>query len=334
MSKKDLSERDICTKFVTPALQAAGWDILTQIREEVTIAPGRIIVRGKMVTRGKAKRADYILYHKPNIPLGVIEAKDNHHGIGAGMQRALEYADLLDVPFVFSTNGDGFLFHDRTQINDALETELALDEFPAPAALWLKYRAWKGLKPEEEKVILQDYFDDGSGKAPRYYQQVAINKTVDVIARGQQRILLVMATGTGKTYTAFQIIWRLWKARRNQDIKALTPYNSELGNYLIILFKGIKYQVLDLVERSTHGTCRLPFDRLANLLLPIPPLPEQRRIIAKVDQLMSLCNQLEISLQTNQQTTNRLLDALIAEALSDSPDPETVEAETQLALSD
>jgi type I site-specific restriction endonuclease len=170
VDKRALSERDICTKFITPALRKAGWDEMMQIREEAGFTKGRIIVRGKLVSRGQAKRADYILYFKPNIPLALIEAKDNSHSVGDGMQQGLDYATMLDIPFVFSSNGDGFVFHDRTRASDAIETNLGLDAFPSPADLWARYRTWKGLTPKTEQVVLQDYFDDGSGKAPRYYQ--------------------------------------------------------------------------------------------------------------------------------------------------------------------
>src|ERR1700730_3403729 len=153
MDKKSLSERDICTKFITPALQQAGWDDMTQIREEVSFNKGRIIVRGKLVTRGKAKRADYILYYKPNIPLALIEAKDNNHSVGDGMQQGLEYAAALNIPFVFSSNGDGFVFHDRTGTSPAKETNLALDNFPSPKELWARYRTWKQLAPEQEAIV-------------------------------------------------------------------------------------------------------------------------------------------------------------------------------------
>ena len=166
--KKSLSERDICTKFITPAVKQAGWDEMSQIREEVGFTKGRIIVRGKLVTRGKAKRADYILYYKPNIPIALIEAKDNSYAVGSGMQQALEYAATLDIPFVFSSNGDAFLFHDRTGQSEKTEIELTLDAFPAPEKLWQKYRTWKGLAPWQEEVVLQNYHDDASGKEPRY----------------------------------------------------------------------------------------------------------------------------------------------------------------------
>lgn len=225
MDKKKLSERDICTKYITPALKNADWDIHTQIREEVTLTAGRVIVKGQMGMRAPGKRADYVLYHKPNFPLAVIEAKDNKHSIGAGMQQAQGYADLLDVPFVFSSNGDGFIFHDRTGLFPQKEQELTNDQFPNPTELWNKYQQWKGYKPEETTIITQDYYEDGSGKSPRYYQMHAINKTVEAVVRGQDRALLVMATGTGKTYTTFQIIWRLWKAGIKKRILFLADRN-------------------------------------------------------------------------------------------------------------
>jgi type I restriction enzyme R subunit len=237
MNKKALSERDICTKYITPALKQAGWDEFSQIREEVSFTKGRIIVRGKLVTRGKAKRADYILYYKPNIPLAIIEGKDNNHSIGDGIQQALEYAATLHIPFVFSSNGDGFLFHDRTGASPQRETILPLESFPTPAGLWARYRSWKGITPEAEPIVLQDYFEDAAGKAPRYYQCNAINATIEAIAKGQNRILLVMATGTGKTYTAFQIIWRLWKAGRKKRILYLADRNVLVDQTMVNDFR-------------------------------------------------------------------------------------------------
>src|SRR5438067_653540 len=157
MNKKFLSERDICTKFITPALRNAGWDEQTQLREEVSFTKGRIIVRGRMVRRGRAKRADYVLYFKPNIPLAVVEAKDNHSSVGDGLQQAMDYADTLQLPFIFSSNGDGFVFHDRTASGNELERNLSLDEFPSPAVLWARYREWKGLPPDADALLLQDY---------------------------------------------------------------------------------------------------------------------------------------------------------------------------------
>jgi len=168
MDKRSLTERDICTKFILPAVTNAGWDKMLQVREEVYFTKGRIIVRGKLVTRGRAKKADIVLYYKPNIPIALIEAKDNSHGVGDGMQQALDYAETLDIPFVFTSNGDGFVFHDRTGASKPREANLAIDAFPSPANLWERFSAWKGLDGVSEELILQDYFDDGSGKAPRY----------------------------------------------------------------------------------------------------------------------------------------------------------------------
>jgi type I restriction enzyme R subunit len=229
MNKKDLSERDICTKFITPAIQSAGWDVKKQIREEVSFTDGRIIVQGKMHTRGKRKRADYILYYKPNIPIAIIEAKDNKKPVGDGMQQALEYSEILQVPFVFTSNGDSFLFHDHTGQFGDLEKEIKLEEFPSPEELWQAYEVYRGLtEPKAKEIATQDYHLDLSGMSPRYYQQNAINRTIEAIAKGQDRILLVMATGTGKTYTAFNIIWRLWKAGTKKRILFLADRNALL----------------------------------------------------------------------------------------------------------
>ena len=227
MDKKNLSERDICTKYITPAIEKAGWDKMTQLLEEVSFTDGKIYVRGTLTARGERKRADYILYYKSNIPIAIIEAKDNKHTARAGIQQALNYAQILDIPCVFSSNGDGFLFHDRTATNEQIETELDMDSFPAPQQLWEKYKKYKGIETiDAEKIASQDYYFDGSGRKPRYYQQIAINRTVEAIALGQKRILLVMATGTGKTYTAFQIIYRLWKSGTKKRILFLADRNA------------------------------------------------------------------------------------------------------------
>ncbi len=225
-NKKDLSERDICTQFIMPALVKAGWDVEKQIREEVFFTDGRIFVKGNKTARGERKRADFILYLKPNIPIAVIEAKDNNHSIGAGLQQALKYAEILDVPVAFSSNGDGFIMHDRSGYSHPVEQNLTLNTFISPDTLWAIYKKYKGIEtPEQEEIASFDYFFDGSGRSPRYYQQIAINRTVEAIAQGQNRILLVMATGTGKTYTAFQIIYRLWKSGRKKRILFLADRN-------------------------------------------------------------------------------------------------------------
>ncbi|WP_342366203.1 EcoAI/FtnUII family type I restriction enzme subunit R [Tissierella pigra] len=222
INKKALSEEDIKMKYITPAIEKAGWDIKTQVRAEYSFTDGRIIVRGNLVARGKRKRADYILSYKPNIPLAIIEAKDNNKSMGAGMQQALEYGDILDIPFIYSSNGDGFIEHNRLT---GKERELRLEEFPTPGDLWYRYKIGKGIEFDQEEIIIEDYFFDMSGKSPRYYQRVAINRTIEAIAKGQDRILLVMATGTGKTYTAFQIIYRLWKSKTKKRILFLADRN-------------------------------------------------------------------------------------------------------------
>ncbi len=226
MNKKALTEADIRSKFITPAIVGPGkWDLITQVREEEYFTKGRVIVRGKTVKRGEAKKADYILSYKPNLPLAVVEAKDNNHAVGAGMPQALEYAELLDIPFAYSSNGDAFLEHDRTVTTGTVTREIPLAQFPSPAELWNRYRKAKGYTVAQEAIAAHDYHDDGSQKAPRYYQLTAINRSVDAIARGENRILLVMATGTGKTYTAFQIIWRLWKSGAKKRILFLVDRN-------------------------------------------------------------------------------------------------------------
>ncbi|WP_304142848.1 EcoAI/FtnUII family type I restriction enzme subunit R [Mesoflavibacter zeaxanthinifaciens] len=219
MNKKRLSESDIKAKFITPAILKSGWDEQTQIGREIFFTDGRIYVKGKLTARGKRKFADYILFYKPNVPIAIIEAKDNKHSVKSGIQQALGYANTLDIPCVFSSNGDGFYFHDKTATDGDIEKELTLDEFPSPEMLWQKYKTYKGIETEEvEEIAKQDYFQDGSGRSPRYYQQIAVNRTIEAVAKGLDRILLVMATGTGKTYTAFQIIYRLWKSGAKKRI--------------------------------------------------------------------------------------------------------------------
>ena len=221
MNKKDLTERDICTKYITPAIEQAGWDKISQMREELYFTDGRIQVQGQKTKRLKGKKADYILY-KNDRQIAVIEAKDNNHSISSGIQQALEYADILDIPFAFSSNGDGFLFHDKTS---GKETELKLEDFPSPETLWSIYKKHRNINEEQEKIILEPYHSGAEVKEPRYYQRTAINRAVEAISKGQNRLLLVMATGTGKTYTAFQIMWKLWKAKKKKRILFLADRN-------------------------------------------------------------------------------------------------------------
>ncbi|MCP5260870.1 MAG: DEAD/DEAH box helicase family protein [Rhodoferax sp.] len=239
MNKKTLSESDICDKFIRPAMETAGWNGMDQIYREFPLRAGRVVVRGQKSYRDKTTvlRADYALFYKLNIPLAVVEAKDNQHAVGAGMAQAINYAQLLDVPFSFSSNGDGFVFRDATMTTGVLEQTISLDEFPSPAELWRRFCAWKGWTPEAERVAATDY---SPSKTPRYYQLNAINRTVEAIANGQQRALLVMATGTGKTYTAFQIIWRLWKSGAKKRILFLADRNILIDQTMVNDFRPFK----------------------------------------------------------------------------------------------
>ena len=270
MNKKLLSERDICTKFINPAIEKAGWNMRTQVREEVSFTDGRIIVQGNLHTRGKKKRADYILYYKSDIPIAIIEAKDNNHNVGDGMQQALEYSEILHIPFVFTSNGDSFLFHDKTKNTGDIEKEISLDEFPSPEQLWNKSLQERGIEtPESRAIVEQEYHKDDSDMSPRYYQQNAINRTIDAVAKGQDRIILVMATGTGKTYTAFNIIWRLWKNGTKKRILFLADRNalltqtkngdfSPFGNDIMHIIKNRKidksYQIYFALYQGLTGT--------------------------------------------------------------------------------
>ncbi|MBA3594132.1 MAG: DEAD/DEAH box helicase family protein [Polaromonas sp.] len=239
MDKKKLSESDICDKFIRPAMEKAGWHGMDQIYREFPLRAGRVVVRGNKAQRDKSTVlfADYVLCLKPNIPLAVIEAKDNNHAVSAGMAQAINYAQLLDVPFSFTSNGDGFVFRDSTLTTGVLEQNLTLDEFPSPAELWARYCAWKGWTPEVQRVAGFAY---SPSKIPRYYQINAINRTVAAIAAGQQRALLVMATGTGKTYTAFQIIWRLWKSGAKKRILFLADRNILIDQTMVNDFRPFK----------------------------------------------------------------------------------------------
>lgn len=239
MDKKNLSESDICDKFIRPAMEAAGWNGMDQIYREFPLRAGRVVVRGQKSYRDKTTvlRADYALFYKLNIPLAVVEAKDNTMAMGAGMAQAINYAHLLEVPFSFSSNGDGFVFRDTTMATGVLEQTISLEEFPSPAELWKRYCDWKGWTPEVARVAGFDY---SPSKTPRYYQLNAINRTVEAIAGGQNRVLLVMATGTGKTYTAFQIIWRLWKSGAKKRILFLADRNILIDQTMVNDFRPFK----------------------------------------------------------------------------------------------
>jgi len=238
--KKSLSESDIKAKFITPALLQAGWDEMTQIRREVTLTPGPVIVRGNLSSRNRKKKkfADYVLQKEKGVPVAVVEAKDNNHTISEGLQQALGYATLLDVPCAFSSNGDGFASHDKTA-NDGkdTETEFGLEGFPSPLELWERYKKFRGITDPQEALVTEPYYQDGTDKEPRYYQTEAVNRVIEKVAQGQKRLLLVMATGTGKTYTTFQIIYRLWKAKKAKRILFLVDRNILADQTLVNDFK-------------------------------------------------------------------------------------------------
>src|SRR3989339_757184 len=238
--KKKLSESDICDLFITPAINSAGWDPMTQIRREVTLAPGPVIVRGNMSSRNKKKKkfADYVLSWEPGVPVAVVEAKDNNHTVSHGMQQALGYAEILDVPSAFSSNGDAVASHNKAPASgEDIETEFPLESFPSPQELWKRYKIFRGIEDSAEKLVVQPYHTDVSGKEPRYYQVEAINRTIEAVASGRKRVLLVMATGTGKPYTTFQIIWRLWKAGEVKRILFLADRNILVDQTLVNDFK-------------------------------------------------------------------------------------------------
>jgi type I restriction enzyme R subunit len=248
MSKKSLTEADICTKFITPTIVGVGWDLKNQIRQEVYFTNGRIIISGDRIERGERKRADYILYYKGNIPIAIIEAKDNNQSVGAGMQQALEYGEILDIPYVYSSNGDAFIEHDRTGKAIEVEREIPLDQFPGPQDLWRRYKEWKGITETIEPVLTEEYYV--GPKKPRYYQEVAINRTVEAISKGQNRILLVMATGTGKTYVASQIIYKLWKSRKKKRILFLADRNILVDQARNNDFKQFKGAMTKITNRK------------------------------------------------------------------------------------
>ncbi|MEG2936520.1 MAG: DEAD/DEAH box helicase family protein [Clostridium sp.] len=259
MNKKSLSEASIISKYILPAVEAAGWDKQKQIAQEVSFTDGRIIVRKKMVTRGKRKRADIILYYKSNLPLAIIEAKDNKHALEAGMQQGLNYGDILDIPFVYSSNGDGFIEHDRTKTEGTIERELTLEEFPTPEELWNRYKAYKGITEDQEKVVTHNYYYDQDCFPPRYYQRIAINRTVEAIAKGQDRVLLVMATGTGKTYTAFQIVYKLFKSGMKKRILYLADRNILVDQTIIGDFKPLQENINKIKNRTADKSREIQF---------------------------------------------------------------------------
>ena len=220
LQKKDMTEEDIKLQYITPAV-TSKWD-RQKITMETQVTDGKISLKGNLAVREKGKRADYLLYLSPNNPIAVIEAKDNNHQISEGLQQAMNYAKMLDLPFAFSSNGDGFAEHDFLT---GAERQFGLDEFPTEAELTERFKKESGLTPLQETAMNQPYYSSQNTYPPRYYQRIAINRTVDAIARGQKRLLLVMATGTGKTYTAFQIVYRLLKSETVHKVLYLADRN-------------------------------------------------------------------------------------------------------------
>jgi type I restriction enzyme R subunit len=248
-----MSEEDIKLRYITPAIDCK-WDRHSQMRMEYCFTDGRIIVRGNIVERGKRKKADYVLYYKHNIPLAIVEAKDNKHLVGAGMQQGIEYAKILDIPFAYSSNGDAFLEHD---MKNGKEREITLADFPTPEELWARYIGEKQISLEQEKLITEPYYFQMGDKTPRYYQCVAINRTIEAVAHGQNRILLVMATGTGKTYTAFQIIHKLWKSGTKKKILFLADRNVLIDQTEERDFKPFKKIMTKIKEKKLDSSFEL-----------------------------------------------------------------------------
>ena len=220
LPKKAMSEEDIKLQYITPSI-ISKWD-RGKITMETQITDGRINLKGNFVFREKPKRADYILYLNANNPIAIIEAKDNNHSISHGLQQAMTYAQMLDLPFAYSSNGDGFAEHDFLT---GKERQFGLDEFPTEAELVARFKQESRMTPAQEALIEQPYYSSQNTYPPRYYQRIAINRTVDAIARGQNRLLLVMATGTGKTYTAFQIVYRMLQSGLRRKILYLADRN-------------------------------------------------------------------------------------------------------------
>ena len=250
MGKSHLSEEDIKLRYITPAIQNAGWEN-KQIRMEYAFTAGRIILRGNITARGRKKSADYLLSYKNNFPLAIVEAKDNTQPVGAGLQQAIDYAKALDVPYVYASNGDGFV---EQNLITGEAKELKLEEFPSPEALFQRYRIDKGIDEAEEKVMLEPYYYIPNYKTPRYYQRVAINRAVDAVAKGQNRVLVVSATGTGKTYMTFQMIYRLWKSGLKKKILFLADRNVLIDQTMTGDFKPFSGKMTKVQNRNLDSS--------------------------------------------------------------------------------
>ena len=246
--KKNLKEQEIRTLFINPALKEKGWEVMKNMREEYHFTDGRVVIVGNQHSTAEGKLADYLLFHNNN-PIAVLEAKDNKHAVGGGIQQAIDYALILDLKFAYSSNGDAFLEHDFIT---GQERELKLSEFPTEEELYARYLASKNYTPEEQKIVETPYYHDAYSHEPRYYQRIAIDRTVEAIARGQQRVLVVMATGTGKTYTAFQIIHRLRQSGAKKKILYLADRNILIDQTMAQDFRPFK-KVMTKVKSVGEG---------------------------------------------------------------------------------
>lgn len=266
MSYNNYSEEDVKYQFITPSIENAGWD-KTQIRFEYSFTDGQMIIRGRKAKRGARKRADYLLSYKPNLPLAVVEAKDQKHAVGDGMQQGIHYAEILDVPFVYSSNGSGFLEHDMIS---GKERELYLNEFPSPEELWKRMIHEKKISDDVEDIIREPYHVDNGQKPkiPRYYQRIAINRTIEAIANGKNRILLVMATGTGKTFTAFQIAHRLWKSGTKKKILYLADRNILIDQTMAQDFKPFEKVMTKVQKHELDSSYEVFFALYQQLVTP------------------------------------------------------------------
>ena len=244
-NKKSLSEEDIKNRYITPALDKAGWE-KTHYRMEYYFTAGRVLIQGKQHARKEGKKADYLLFASPNNPIAIVEAKDNNKPVGGGLQQAIEYAQILDVKFAYSSNGDAFIEHDFLT---GKETEIPLDAFPTKEQLIERLRANNNLTAEQQHIVDEPYYFDQDSKEPRYYQRIAINRTVEAVAKGQNRILLVMATGTGKTFTAFQIIHRLTKSGAKKKVLYLADRNILIDQTMVQDFRPFKKVMTKIKNR-------------------------------------------------------------------------------------
>lgn len=251
LTKKDLTEEDIKLKYITPALQKADWDIKSQIRCEYYYTAGKINVRENIAQRSKGKKVDYLLSYKSNLPIAIVEAKDNKVTVSHGIQQAMDYANDLDIPFAYSSNGDGFYEHNMIT---GEEKEIGIDEFPTPKELWQRYLKEKNIDEGQEKLITEPYYFLDINKTPRYYQRVAINKTIEAISKGRKRLLLVMATGTGKTFTAFQIIHRLHKTKFCKKILYLADRNILIDQTMQNDFKPFQKVMTKIEHRNMDSS--------------------------------------------------------------------------------